>query len=1484
MKKLFTLLIFALLAITSAWAETLTYTYGDLTGWSISDYQDESSYYLIPKDGSTSTQSDVVLTGIFANKTITSDVKVTLNVATYGNGTNPSASTFSLYADASGTKSVPSTQSGTLPTKSNYTNAIYTVTQANASSLNSDLMIRITKPGKRIRLKSITVEFTYDDTETKTISSLVLSGEPTQTEYYTNQSFNTDDLTVTANYTDGTNADVTSQSTFECNPATFTTAGTQDVKVKAKYKDTYSEEKTYSVTVSEAPVYTLVTDVSQLAVGDKIVLANQSSGMVLSTTQNTKNRKATNEGVNFLDTEKNTLSVTSDQVEIITFEAGTTSGTFAFKVTDGYLYAAGSSSNNYLKTQTTKDANGSAKISIDSSTGAASIVFQGTSTNNVLRYNSSGLFACYGSASQSPVYIYRTGETRKTLSFGELHGQTITKYIGEDDFEVPLTMNPEVANAEITYTSSNPDIIPWYYDNLSYGQNNMVSIKEKEQQPGKATLTASYEGYEPASFTVDLKKLPDPTFSVEDGTYVEKGSIVHLYVPSTPAYCKIVYAINGGAETESSSSVSIPIDATTKIYAFTVCTINGAQVTSEGLTKTYYAKELSSIAISGTPTKTTYISGEAFSTDGLKVTATYNDNSTEDVTSSATLDIDPKTFSTEGSQNVTVTATYNGKTATQNYTVTVSIPTTTTYTLVNSTDGLVSGAQYVLVETDGTRAASSYGTSQFSTVAKGASSYTIDGDEVTVIGDVAIFTLTADGEQWKISDETRNFGCKSDGANISATGNSSFYITFNTDNTINIQLSANASRNWMYNTDGNAIKYYATSTNTAKNLKLYKSNAQVVVKPAVPTFDPVSGTTFTDESATVTITAAEGCTLKYTLGDGEEQTVDNNTAVVTVTPTAYTIKAKSVNAEGVESVEATATYKFNVVAHVKNIAEFMALEENTTAIFDNPVIVLYDYSQPSTKTDETTGEYSNPEYIWVKDETGHTNIYFEVAVDPTNHQAKYENGDVIPAGFVAVKSYYTVGKYTQAKVETENNKTFEKASLKRLADPVTITFDEFNALQVGSDADIAKWNNTYVMIPKVTMAADETDTRGKTYNVSHNGVAATNNVFYNKYSDLRDGEYALTKQGEDARVTMPTSSTTEYNVYGILQRYDQFWEIMPIRFVEYSAQTVTLKELVAMGNKGETDKDTEYTILNDLRGVVALPGNVILAKDENGNAVGKVTPTGKSFMINAKSYFSDDTESVNAKAQEDYDQSNWVEIELPSGVSASDYVDKIITGLSVKGRYTDPVNPRLVASEVPAKGGQTGAYTRNAMCPANFMGTSQKCNSEENHGEYFFMTPKPNECVQVVWAIYNSIDGNFYIPAKEGSINTHAFKGGFGIGWTYNKVSETSFGEPTGLQDGNLYQFKAVVKKSVPGSTKAGKRNIAYDHTQDISGNYLIYPLDLTSGSLVTGITNVSGAKTVKSVRYFNAMGMQLAEPAPGINIVVTTYTDGTATSQKVLK
>ena len=49
-------------------------------------------------------------------------------------------------------------------------------------------------------------------------------------------------------------------------------------------------------------------------------------------------------------------------------------------------------------------------------------------------------------------------------------------------------------------------------------------------------------------------------------------------------------------------------------------------------------------------------------------------------------------------------------------------------------------------------------------------------------------------------------------------------------------------------------------------------------------------------------------------------------------------------------------------------------------------------------------------------------------------------------------------------------------------------------------------------------------------------------------------------------------------------------------------------------------------------------------------------------------------------------------------------------------------------------------------------------------------------------------------------------------------------------------------------------------------------------------ITTISGEKQAKSIRYYNLAGVESAEPQQGANIKVTTYTDGTRSSEKIIK
>ncbi|MBE6635820.1 MAG: hypothetical protein E7617_06470 [Ruminococcaceae bacterium] len=150
----------------------------------------------------------------------------------------------------------------------------------------------------------------------------------------------------------------------------------------------------------KAQVWEQVTNASNLAVGDKVIIVAKDYNYAMSTKQNSNNR-----GQASVTKDGNQIAF-GDDIQIITLESGTVDGTFALYADSGYLCAA-SSSSNYLRTQATNDANGSWKITI-AADGTATIVAQGTYTRNTMQYNQgSSLFACYASATQKALVIYK---------------------------------------------------------------------------------------------------------------------------------------------------------------------------------------------------------------------------------------------------------------------------------------------------------------------------------------------------------------------------------------------------------------------------------------------------------------------------------------------------------------------------------------------------------------------------------------------------------------------------------------------------------------------------------------------------------------------------------------------------------------------------------------------------------------------------------------------------------------------------------------------------------------------------------------------------------------------------------------------------------------------------------------------------------------------------------------------------------------------
>lgn len=305
-----------------------------------------------------------------------------------------------------------------------------------------------------------------------------------------------------------------------------------------------------------------------------------------------------------------------------------------------------------------------------------------------------------------------------------------------------------------------------------------------------------------------------------------------------------------------------------------------------------------------------------------------------------------------------------------------------------------------------------------------------------------------------------------------------------------------------------------------------------------------------------------------------------------------------------------------------------------------------------------------------------------------------------------------------------------------------------------------------------------------------------------------------------------------------------------------AAEVTTLANLAVNGAEG-----TAYQVNDEM--VVAKKfqkgdKNYIVVKDAAQAVRNFSTPTADDKPFN-----------INGNKQQDYTQNNWMIVSLPTDLY--NQVNETNTVTSITGSLTEKFNVAMEATKVVFENVTTD-FAPNTYCPINFMGESSvKGNNSAYTSSYYFATPKANEYANVVWAVYNSNDGAFYLPSNNGSINVQEFKAAFNVDYSLNSVDNPK------LTSGNVYSFEALVKEVAVPTTDAKS-------TSDASTKFVVYPLDLDDNKVATGVNDVNSAKEVKGVSYFNMMGVESAQPFDGVNIMVTTYTDGTSSAAKVLR
>lgn len=238
-----------------------------------------------------------------------------------------------------------------------------------------------------------------------------------------------------------------------------------------------------------------------------------------------------------------------------------------------------------------------------------------------------------------------------------------------------------------------------------------------------ATITAQYTHGGNVNVT-DLVELTPTTLSTSTtqvtATYTEDNISASCYIPVTvtrqiksltlvtlptkTSYVALEQFEPTGAKVTASygitsADVTNLITWTPSVLSYGDTQVKGTLEGNEVTVPVTVSRTVKSIAITTPPTKTSYSDGDSFNSQGAVVTATYNDNSTANVTSSCTWSKGQLSYG-----DTSVTATYSSKTAEQSITVSrvvtslqlTSSPTKTTYSSGQTFDtaGMVVTATY----------------------------------------------------------------------------------------------------------------------------------------------------------------------------------------------------------------------------------------------------------------------------------------------------------------------------------------------------------------------------------------------------------------------------------------------------------------------------------------------------------------------------------------------------------------------------------------------------------------------------------------------------------------------------------------------------------------------------------------------------------------------------------------------------------------------
>ena len=468
------------------------------------------------------------------------------------------------------------------------------------------------------------------------LTKIAVTTMPTKTNYYVGDSLNTAGIKITGTYNNGTTADVTSNVTYS--GFSSTSAGTKTVTVTSKADSTVKTSFSVTVaavTLTKIAVTTMPTKTNYY-VGDSL----NTAGIKITGTYNNGTTADVTSNVTysgFSSTSAGTKTVT------VTSKADSTVKT-SFSVT----VAAVTLTKIAVTTMPTKT-----NYYVGESLDTTGIKITGTYNNGTTADVTSNVtYSGFSSTSAGTKTVTVTSKADSTVktSFSvtvtavKLTGITVTAMPTKTDYYVGDSLDTTGIKITGTYNNGTTADVT---TNVTYSGFSSASAGTKT-----VTVTSKADSTVKTSFSVTVAAVKLTAIAV---TKMPTKTSYYVGDSLDTTGIKITGTYNNGTTADVTSNVNYSGFSSTSAGTKTVTVTSKADSTVKTLfSVTVAAVSLTKIAVTTMPTKTNYYVGDSLDTTGIKITGTYNNGTTADVTSNVTYSGFSSTSA--GTKTVTVTS------------------------------------------------------------------------------------------------------------------------------------------------------------------------------------------------------------------------------------------------------------------------------------------------------------------------------------------------------------------------------------------------------------------------------------------------------------------------------------------------------------------------------------------------------------------------------------------------------------------------------------------------------------------------------------------------------------------------------------------------------------------------------------------------------------------------------------------------------------